>query len=390
MTRPLLSVIVPTRERGDVLAELLPCLLSLSLREVEFIICDNASEDHTGQVVEAYADPRVKYARSERRLSMPENFERGLLMAEGDYIMTLGDDDFIIEENLTLALDRMRQDGLDAIYWFRGCFYWGKYPDPALAGCFNIPLGRGQYPVVPATLLHLNYSGQINYQYLPSIYNSVVSRSFLKRYKDHLRGCYFPPYAISVDVFSAVVFCSMNPSVLFQQSPVSVSGISHHSTGMSVLNNSQAHEKALKELGLPAGHELMPDEYRPFVTPLTGTGIAALSMTNVYFNAAQNVLNYTCQPPVDLELHTTNLVRRLLQEGHIRVAEDTDFFRKHVLEQEGEPIVQDDAITYFYRLWCIPLQAYGARFDAPEVTVRHMVGHLNSIGFNKAPAPEAG
>lgn len=385
MRRPLLSVVVPTRERADVLSETLASLVSLKMQEVEFIICDNASTDHTQAVVAGYADSRIRYSRSDKRISMPENFERGLLLATGEYVLTMGDDDFLIEENLELALAKAMQEDCELIYWFRGCFYWGSYPNPDLASVFSIPVGRGHFSVDPITLLNLAYLGYVDYFYLPSAYNSLCSRAFLKRYREHLRGQYFPSYVVALDAFSALAFCSIAPSVYFQQSPATVSGVSHHSNGMSVYTGGGEASRFIKELGLAENSHIMPEHFKSAVLPVTATAINDLLILTDFFNVATNLLRFSSRSAPNLDLLAQTRLCRLLSGGHIQMDKDSELYRKVILGNESAPVVQEDLATYFFKLWAIPIpQAYTGKFESNVATVRHLSAHLVSIGFNAA------
>jgi hypothetical protein len=386
MSTPLLSIVVPTRERADVLVDTLAALLELKMQDVEFIICDNASTDSTPQVVAGFSDSRIKYSRSDARISMPENFERGLRLATGKYIMTMGDDDFVIEENLELALFRAERDNCDLVYWFRGCFYWGNYPNPALASSFSIPLGRGHFFVEPVTLLNISYLGFVQYQYMPGVYNSLCNRVFLKRYHDFLRGEYFPKYTISLDLFSALVFCALSPSTLYQESPAIVSGISYRSNGMSIYNGGSEASRFTQELGLGEKEFMMPEDFKKCVAPITPTGLNELALLADYFSVGNKLLPYSSLSAPSLDNLAKVHLRRLLSGGHITIDKESDIYKRFISADELEPIVQEDLATYFFKLWSIPFpQMYTGKFESKEITVRHLVAHLTSIGFNKAP-----
>lgn len=382
MTDPLISIIIPTRERADVLSDTLETILSLKNNNVEIIVCDNASSDETPQVVTNYSDPRLKYHRTTTRISMPQNFERGLQLATGEYIMTMGDDDFIIEENLNLALACAAEKECDLVYWFRACFYWGNYPDPKLASFFSIPIGRRHFNVEPHTLLNVTLRGLVGYYYLPSIYNSLCKRSFLKKYWNYLRGQYFPNYVVSLDIFSALVFCSMSPSVWFQQSPASVSGISYHSNGMSIKHNGLECERFAKELGYSDVSCIMPDEFNGVVNAITSTGVSQLSVLTDYYNVVNQVLKYSYHSPITTSTLNEIHLHRLLSGNHISIDENSELYRQISANEIPDSVLDD--LTYFFRLSQIPIpKVYNGTFGSSAATVRHLSSHLESTAFNQ-------
>jgi glycosyltransferase involved in cell wall biosynthesis len=58
-TPPLVSVLIPARNEEDNLARLLPTILQQDYPSFEVIVYDDASDDRTGDVLRAFADPRL-------------------------------------------------------------------------------------------------------------------------------------------------------------------------------------------------------------------------------------------------------------------------------------------------------------------------------------------
>ena len=108
--KPLLSVVIPTRERAATLAFTLATALDQKSADYEVVVSDNASEDGTRAVVTARAadDPRVRYANTGRRLSMCGNYEFALEQTRGDYVVYIGDDDAVIPGALDRLLSHLR------------------------------------------------------------------------------------------------------------------------------------------------------------------------------------------------------------------------------------------------------------------------------------------
>ncbi len=113
----LISIVIPTRDRAEVLQYCLATCARIGNREVEFIVSDNASMDDTAEVAAKLQDKdsRFRYVRTPRRCSMRQNFEFGVSHARGDYIFTLGDDDAPIPNQfpyLRSLLERHKPDTL--------------------------------------------------------------------------------------------------------------------------------------------------------------------------------------------------------------------------------------------------------------------------------------
>ena len=101
--RMLVSIVIPTRERAEVLRYALASCTRIVDSQIEIIVSDNASLDDTAEVVAAKHDDRIRYVRTPRRCSMRENFEFGVNHARGDYVFVMGDDDALIPESVPLS-----------------------------------------------------------------------------------------------------------------------------------------------------------------------------------------------------------------------------------------------------------------------------------------------
>lgn len=123
MATPKLSIVIPTYNRREYLAQCLD-----SLREVrvdcEIVISDNASTDGTAEMVaqRAQIDSRIRYVRNEHNLGLAANNNRALREARGEYLCLLGDDDLSLPGNFekkTAILDAYPHIGLVYSLWYR-------------------------------------------------------------------------------------------------------------------------------------------------------------------------------------------------------------------------------------------------------------------------------
>lgn len=85
------TVIVPTFNRANYIAECLDSLLRQTMQPHEIIVIDDGSEDDTPQVLEAYGD-KIHYIRKENG-GKPTAVNLGLSVASGDLIWIFDDDD---------------------------------------------------------------------------------------------------------------------------------------------------------------------------------------------------------------------------------------------------------------------------------------------------------
>ncbi|HAT52625.1 MAG TPA: hypothetical protein DCS80_05050 [Betaproteobacteria bacterium] len=91
------SVLLPTRNGGPYLENCINSILGQGYDDLELIISDNANTDQTPQIIAQYAaDPRVTVLRLEQPITVTDNWNNALFSASGDYIMMMGDDDFLL------------------------------------------------------------------------------------------------------------------------------------------------------------------------------------------------------------------------------------------------------------------------------------------------------
>ena len=104
----LISVLVPTYNRAPYLYYTLKSCANQEFQDVEFVICDDASSDNTHEVVNSFvnADTRFRSHRSSANRGMLENFEAGLDLLRGDYVIALGSDDILMPNSLQIIQEK--------------------------------------------------------------------------------------------------------------------------------------------------------------------------------------------------------------------------------------------------------------------------------------------
>ena len=134
-----LSVCIPTYNGGDNLKYIINKLIKIQPKyEFEICVSDNDSTDNTLKFmldnVQKYSF--IKYNRNKENLGFVYNFDYVLNMANGEYRWLLGDDDDIVEENLSKVINVLKREKADI------CVVNGKSLRPGLrvnnikSGCF--------------------------------------------------------------------------------------------------------------------------------------------------------------------------------------------------------------------------------------------------------------
>jgi glycosyltransferase involved in cell wall biosynthesis len=100
MSAPLVTVCLPTIGRSTTLVEALESLHQQTYTRLEILLLDNASGAEGQRTLQRFADSnsRARILRSEQRLPMFENFNRGVRMARGEFVAFLFDDDIYLPQ----------------------------------------------------------------------------------------------------------------------------------------------------------------------------------------------------------------------------------------------------------------------------------------------------
>jgi hypothetical protein len=230
MSRPLLSVVVPTLRRADTLRHTLATLTAQSRDDLEIVVQNNGDDDEVKAVVAMAGDGRVSHHASAEVLPMVANWELALANTTGKFITFIGDDDGLLPDAAELAADVLGTDEVEVLSWEPLLYRWPMFYDPPqrnrLEALVEFAPELTQVRTLP--LLQRFYRFEEHYAKLPMIYNSFVARALVERVRSG-HGHYF--FGSLPDVSSGIVdaaYCEM-----FTRSgrPLSVAGLSHHSIG---------------------------------------------------------------------------------------------------------------------------------------------------------------
>jgi glycosyltransferase involved in cell wall biosynthesis len=98
MSKCKVSVILPTYNRSDFILDSILSVLEQSFGNFEIIVVDDGSDDNTESVVNSIDDDRVRYIKNEQNIGIVRSLNRGIDLAEGEYIARIDDQDKWIDE----------------------------------------------------------------------------------------------------------------------------------------------------------------------------------------------------------------------------------------------------------------------------------------------------
>lgn len=116
--RPLVSVIIPTRNRKRLIARAMRSVLGQTLEDFEMIVVDDASTDGTADLVRQTAarDPRVRPLELPDRVGAAAARNRAIEAARAPWVAFLDDDDEWLSQKLERQVAALQTGGADLAY----------------------------------------------------------------------------------------------------------------------------------------------------------------------------------------------------------------------------------------------------------------------------------
>ena len=110
MSKIVLSICIPTYNRGKILVKSLNRLISFKSNEIEIVVSDNCSQDDTEALIKKIKDPRIKYFRNKTNLGFDRNLLKCCERANGMYYLFLSDEDIIDLEMLLWIIEFIKKN----------------------------------------------------------------------------------------------------------------------------------------------------------------------------------------------------------------------------------------------------------------------------------------
>ena len=142
---PLVSVLLPTRNRLEYLRYAIETVLRQDDPDWEVVVSDNDSEEDIAGHVDGLRDDRVRYARTGSFVPVTDNWNAALERSVGGYVVMLGDDDGLMPgyvSRIRALVERFAEP--EVIY--QGAWLYA-YPgvDPAEASGYLQPYGYAEF-----------------------------------------------------------------------------------------------------------------------------------------------------------------------------------------------------------------------------------------------------
>jgi glycosyltransferase involved in cell wall biosynthesis len=129
-----LSICIPSFNRPEMLGDLIESInrSSAPVKEIEIVICEDHSPKRfeIRKIVEQWQKKnryRIKYFENKENLGYDKNLRELISKAKGEYMMFMGDDDFVLPENLPAFVEFLKSLDNDIAYILRS--YQSIHPD---------------------------------------------------------------------------------------------------------------------------------------------------------------------------------------------------------------------------------------------------------------------
>jgi glycosyltransferase involved in cell wall biosynthesis len=234
---PLLSIVIPTKNRYETLFPTLGALLdNIVGNSYEIVIQDNSDHPAAAHAyMQGQPDTRVQYAHLAGFISIVENTEEALSRARGEYITFIGDDD-LVAPNILEFVQRFWERGIDAVIYPPAYYWWPsvrfvtptRYHQPGALWYPPVTSASEQCIDTVAELNRVTSQGAVALFDLPKVYHGIVRKRVLEAIKART-GLYVN--GASPDMALAIAVAHEVSSHVKVDTPLTIYGASKNSGG---------------------------------------------------------------------------------------------------------------------------------------------------------------
>ena len=256
MKIPLLSLVIPTKNRYETLIPLIESMLEINSNELEIVVQDNSSDNSLfcSHFDLEIRDKKILYNYTNETLSAIENCDKAVKLATGKFICFIGDDDGV-SKKIIACCEWMNRDGIESVIFERAIYTWPNVEhffkiNNTMNGKLIIPKFKGTVVKIDVQkeIIKVAKSGAQRMFNSPRLYHGIIQKDCLdKMYKDLLT--YFPGSV--PDMSNLVGLTSYVDSHYFVDLPLIITGQS--SKSMSGKNSNRKHQgEIISEISLPS------------------------------------------------------------------------------------------------------------------------------------------
>lgn len=231
--QPLLSIVVPTKNRYFYLKMLIDLIDSFNNEDIELLVHDNS--DNNQEFLE-YVNIKqysfLTYYHTNEQLSMSDNADQAVYKSKGEYVCFIGDDDGVLK-NIVDVVKYLKQKGYDALVSQSTIYNWPDFSDASIYHLTSSLLYKKKFGYnyeidTDKELDNCFNTGLRDMCRLPRLYQGIVSRLLLDKIY-HIASTYFP--GPSPDMANAISLALLHAKTLYYDFPLIISGQSKYVGG---------------------------------------------------------------------------------------------------------------------------------------------------------------
>lgn len=231
--QPLLSVVIPTRNRQEYAISAINSILSnISAPDFELVVQDNSDSRNLQDYIHNRIDnSRLRYNYTPTPLSIVDNFAAGVRLASGKYLCFIGDDDGVNPEIIE-ATRWVDMSGIDALKPAVSVAYlWPKSGVPsalftkaAPSGVLTIRPFSGKITRVDPEMEMrkvVRNGGRYLETDIPRLYHGIVKSEVLNKVREKTGGFFG---GLSPDIFAAIAVANFAENAVSLDYPLTIPG----------------------------------------------------------------------------------------------------------------------------------------------------------------------
>jgi len=113
---PLFSILIPTKDRPDLVIDLVHSVLAQKFKNFEIIISDNSSNNETNALLCSIQDNRLRYLKT-GNLNMTDNWNAGINSCAGTYLLLFSDKMLLKKGSLQYLANYIEKHSPECVNW---------------------------------------------------------------------------------------------------------------------------------------------------------------------------------------------------------------------------------------------------------------------------------
>lgn len=139
MEQPLVTVFIPVYNAEQYLSEALESMLQQTYKNIEILLVDDGSTDHSVDVINSFHDERIRLIQNEENKGIPYTRNVGLQEAKGKYMVIMDSDDISLPNRIEKQVDFLEKNSdIDAVgtYYLK---FGGRWTRKIKSSTFTTP-----------------------------------------------------------------------------------------------------------------------------------------------------------------------------------------------------------------------------------------------------------